>query len=273
MEKERKKELLKNGIYKNYIKQRKYNYYEGIATIYKDDNNKNVINYNAFNNINNDDIQDCERIRKAKHKQRNIINNHIEYLMKRQDYNLYFMTFTFNDEILKNTKQDTRKQKIRRLLNKITEDYILNIDYGKENEREHYHAVIAILKEKDNSYINEEKQTKNIIIDKQYKYGFYHMEKIRKENQDKTKLSNYITKLTLHSVKVIQSYVSVKKGSDYQKYKELRKKEKYLRHNKPPKYAKKIENILLKLDANQEKLENKEIEKIIKLFNYEIEIE
>ena len=31
--------------------------------------------------------------------------------------------------------------------------------------------------------------------------------------------------------------------------------------------------ILLKLDANQEKLENKEIEKLIKLFNYEIEIE
>lgn len=54
---------------------------------------------------------------------------------------LYFLTFTFTDDVLKNTSQKTRIRYIKQFLLEQTSQYILNCDYGKTTEREHYHAI------------------------------------------------------------------------------------------------------------------------------------
>lgn len=53
----------------------------------------------------------------------------------------YFITLTFNDYVMKNTTKQERLNLIKRYLNNQTDKYILNCDYGKQNGREHYHAL------------------------------------------------------------------------------------------------------------------------------------
>lgn len=55
----------------------------------------------------------------------------------------YFLTLTFNNEILENTTKEKRLLIIKNYLNNQTDKYILNCDYGKLNEREHYHALVV----------------------------------------------------------------------------------------------------------------------------------
>lgn len=55
--------------------------------------------------------------------------------------NVVFLTFTFKNEVLKNTNKDTRLRAIKKYLNDFASEYILNIDYGDKSQREHYHAI------------------------------------------------------------------------------------------------------------------------------------
>lgn len=52
-----------------------------------------------------------------------------------------FLTITFNDAALINNSSQTRKKYIRDTLNATCEDFVANIDFGKNTKREHYHAV------------------------------------------------------------------------------------------------------------------------------------
>lgn len=70
---------------------------------------------------------------------KNIIKNHLN--------ESYFITLTFSEETLNKTNKQKRLKLITKYLNNQTDKYILNCDYGKENGREHYHAV-AIAKDK-----------------------------------------------------------------------------------------------------------------------------
>lgn len=53
-----------------------------------------------------------------------------------------FLTLTFNDETLQNTSYKTRRIYVARYLKSQSDYYTANVDYGDENGREHYHAVI-----------------------------------------------------------------------------------------------------------------------------------
>lgn len=64
----------------------------------------------------------------------NILKNHLN--------ESYFITLTFNNDILENTTKAKRLLIIKNYLNNQTDKYILNCDYGKLNEREHYHALV-----------------------------------------------------------------------------------------------------------------------------------
>lgn len=178
-----------------------------------------IDDYGYFSPLTREQVDECERIRQNRKDQRQKIERHIEYLFSK-NYDLYFATFNFNDDALQ-MKADTRKQKVRRLLTQC-DDYILNIDYGKENEREHYHAIIAFREDKFHEYENEFGKLKFEEFDS-YDFGFYDLQRIRREGKSKDKLARYIAKLTSHSIKVKQQYVSVKKGSDYQKYQKILK--------------------------------------------------
>lgn len=100
---------------------------------------------------------------------------------------LWFVTLTFSDETLARTSQAYRKRLVKQFLNDYPE-YVANIDYGKENEREHYHALVA----------------GNSIIDSNWtKYGFIYNELCLLSDIDSTvpAVSKYVAKLSNHAVK------------------------------------------------------------------------
>lgn len=98
----------------------------------------------------------------------------------------WFYTFTFTDDVLSFTSPATRRRYISRILKNC--NYIANVDYGKKNGREHYHAVADCLIE-------------------DYPYGFYTAISIRLDYDcignctSLSRLSKYIAKLSNHSLK------------------------------------------------------------------------
>lgn len=223
IKKETKKELLESGKYQKYKEQDKKAFRKGIkeelnqiGTIY-DFLNDEIINIEDFYGMSKEEIENCKKINDARRKQTSKIKKHINYLLNDDNLIVFFLTLTFDDKALE-LKPSTRKKYITRILNNFA-DYILNIDYGKENEREHYHAVIAVKKNSKDIYKIRENghiHTKSHTLDK-YNMGYYDIKKIGTKEDDKTKVAKYITKLTLHSVKVNQTYVSDKKDSEWQK--------------------------------------------------------
>ena len=96
-----------------------------------------------------------------------------------------FLTLTFTNDTLENTSPKTRRIYVRNYLKSFNAPYVGNIDFGKRNGREHYHAVIGIDK------VDYSKWT----------YGAINGIKIRNETDDLTRISKYIAKLTNHAIK------------------------------------------------------------------------
>ena len=154
------------------------------------------------------------------------LKNHISYYM-RKGYKLVFATFTFNEDTIKKDKK-YRKETITRTLNKNKNviDYIGNVDYGKENGREHYHYILILKKDFKpitkistikSKKIRKFKEVTNLNIE--YKYGFTTYELIGKEEKDRDKIKNYITKLTLHGMKQEErNQLITKRNSPYHEY-------------------------------------------------------
>lgn len=234
-----RKELAENGTYGTYTATRR--------TLAKLNNLESLYKFNESTgeltkslngsvlDISDEEIQECENMRKCKNEQRSKIEHHVKFLFERsinQESVLMFGTFTFDDDALMK-KADTRKQKVRRTLSKCADDFIMNIDYGTENEREHYHAIIEFDVKRDELYQDENGHWRDKEIDKLYGFGFYSLVPVRlDEDTSAEKLSRYLVKLVFHSVKVTQSYVSVKKGSRYQQMKKLNEQTKRLGRSK-----------------------------------------
>lgn len=99
-----------------------------------------------------------------------------------------FLTLTFTDDVLNSTTEETRRRYVSRFLKSITNNYVGNIDWGKENGREHYHAVISGI---------------DINMSSWDKYGFSDCRTIGRKNDDTTssKISKYLYKLSNHATK------------------------------------------------------------------------
>jgi hypothetical protein len=97
----------------------------------------------------------------------------------------WFITITFNDETLENTNEQTRRKYVSRWLKSLTPFYVANIDYGKTKGREHYHAII----------------TSDTRPPKSWNYGFIDILKVKTTDNDTTRISKYISKLTNHAIK------------------------------------------------------------------------
>ena len=95
-----------------------------------------------------------------------------------------FLTFTFTDETLQTTTFEFRKRYIRDWLSKLNCPYVANLDFGKKNGREHYHAVVAI----------------SSVDFSSYSLGSLNGIKI-KSGSSSIALSRYIVKLTSHCLK------------------------------------------------------------------------
>lgn len=96
-----------------------------------------------------------------------------------------FVTLTFNDVVLASTNFKTRRTYVSRFLKSFNTLYVANVDYGKLNGREHYHAVL---------------QCESIPLNCWY-YGVSHVEKCYNYCYSSSKLSHYIVKLVNHALK------------------------------------------------------------------------
>lgn len=216
---EKRQECLKNGKFKDYMMVRSALRHSGrFDELFCDGH----LNFDVFSlaGLTEEDVVVCERIRQSVSSQRDKVEEHISFYIGLTDYKVYFATFTFSDDTLSRTSPDTRKQKIRRLISSFCDDFLLNIDFGSENEREHYHAVLIV--RSDIHPVNDGKSLRFSQLDSYSDYGFYNVKQVSFNHDDADKLSAYLAKLTMHSVKVKQSYISVKKGSPYQMWQKLK---------------------------------------------------
>lgn len=106
-----------------------------------------------------------------------------------------FLTLTFNDDALKNNTADSRRQAVRRFLNLFNVPYVANIDFGKKNGREHYHAVIQIGK------IDYHLWTYGAINGLRIRNDLKYDEDGVVSSESVEKISRYVAKLTNHAIK------------------------------------------------------------------------
>ncbi len=132
------------------------------------------------------EYNECFKINRASYNRTQRLKQRIESMLLNGQ--CLFLTLTFTDETLQNTTPKERRVAVSRYLKQFNCRYVANIDFGKENGREHYHAVI-----------NAEK----ISFDSWRKYGNINAERIRNRDltTDKTKLAKYICKLSNHAIK------------------------------------------------------------------------
>lgn len=101
-----------------------------------------------------------------------------------------FVTLTFTDEILAKTSVITRRRYVSRFLKACGAEYAANIDFGRLNNREHYHAVIAV-----------DKIPPKALDFWRNKCGAVNAEKIR-HSKDNKAVALYMTKLFNHAIKL-----------------------------------------------------------------------
>lgn len=267
LNKELKSEMLNNGKFRQ-LRQIDKNLYSETQMCLKDFINTSskseeiasyseLIQYLLFNSdiedINLKELESYFQLTKAKSNKRNRIKNQIKYYTDKQ-YSLVFATFTFDNKAL-NLTNKYRRDLITRTLNKNEHivDYIGNIDFGKLNEREHYHYILVLNKSfnpelKQRAITTNGKHIKydsveNLEID--YKKGFCSFELIQANQDDYQKVQNYLAKLTLHALKNEKfEKLIYKKESPYQTYKkQIERNKKERKEMIEERHKKKVENL------------------------------
>ena len=119
-------------------------------------------------------------------------------------YPSLFLTLTFTDGVLKSTSSDSRRRYVNRFLNALDCKYVANIDFGKKNGREHYHAVVRVEK----------------IDYSLWQYGAINGLRVRLDKTSSAEcLAKYVAKLTNHAIKETTKRCAImysrKKYKDY----------------------------------------------------------
>lgn len=153
-----------------------------------------LINYNhkryiSFkDHIPFEENKDYERKLKSRYQKCSRIKKRFVYLLTRFDY-IWFITFTFDNYYINKTDR-TKRDLMKSVLNTHDFKYMLNIDYGKKTEREHYHCILATnIDFNVNQYIQSHYPCHCLAI------------QCKKGKKDFVRLSKYINKLTNHCLK------------------------------------------------------------------------
>lgn len=134
-------------------------------------------------------IPEFEKLLNARYHKNSRIRERLVYLCSRYEY-IWFCTFTFKDDHIDKCMR-TKRDLVKKVLNDYDFKYILNIDYGKNTEREHYHCILATNYNLD---INE-------LFQSNYKGGFSLSIQCKNGVDDIKRLSKYINKLVNHCIK------------------------------------------------------------------------
>lgn len=97
-----------------------------------------------------------------------------------------FVTLTFEDKYL-DSSLETKREYCKRFLSSFEMPYVANVDYGSQNGRIHFHAVIACPREQ--------------LEKEPWHYGFQYLETCRTDTDDEKRLSKYVAKLSAHALK------------------------------------------------------------------------
>ena len=146
--------------------------------------------FNAFqNNIPFEKDPTFEKLLNARIQKVGRIKKRLLYLLLRYKY-IWFFTFTFDSNYI-NKCERTKRDVIKEVLNTHDFKYILNIDYGKQNHRQHFHCILATNCEFD---VNQYFQTF-------YNGGFSLSIQCKNGIDDFNRLSKYVDKLVHHCIK------------------------------------------------------------------------
>lgn len=174
-----KQSLIDCGLVKQYERARAKSFFEGDRSALDElEDNVGFVYVDTCRKIENSRFQ---RVKRCKMRIKGIVF----------DGDAIFLTLTFNDEILASTSQETRRRYVTRLLKRYCAKYVANIDFGKLNGREHYHAIV-------------ECDVKNAEMLKKAwgkKCGFADFRKIGSKEDDLKKTTKYINKLNAHCFK------------------------------------------------------------------------
>lgn len=156
---------------------------------------QNVIDYNhnkylAFkNNIPFVLNKEYESILNSRYLKVSRVKKRLLYLFIRYKY-IWFCTFTFSDKYI-NKSDRTKRDLIKSVLNTHDIKYILNVDYGKQNMRQHFHCIVATNIDFD---VNQ-------FFQNYYSGGFSLSIQCKNGVDDFKRLSKYINKLVNHCIK------------------------------------------------------------------------
>lgn len=133
---------------------------------------------------------ECSKIIQAQQKKRKRLQDKITNMLDTCT-DVIFVTFTFSDDYLNTTSALYRRKSISAFLRKYSSIYIANIDFGKLNGREHYHAIVG------NYFPSKALDEYRSIF-----HSSIHVERVRNHTNDKRRLARYIAKLTNHALKI-----------------------------------------------------------------------
>lgn len=159
----------------------------------------------------------CENLNHSKYARTSRMKKKIETMLTLGECS--FVTLTFAPVILENTTEETRRQYVRKYLKEQSPCYLANIDYGKKNEREHYHAVVF---------------GRVDLLPWRKKCGRINAKPVRyfeerQDNDSPVKLAKYITKLTNHAFKETAEQQRIIYSSNYSQFVLQAKKDKVKR--------------------------------------------
>lgn len=221
--KELKKELVQSGKYEDFCYQ---------MFVLRSTGNYELMNDASAYDLSSDEFIASCQLRNAKNKTWSRLYDHARFLAFKYPGKVFFITLTFNDWAL-SLSPSYRRDMVSRFLNEYCLDYIANIDYGSENGREHYHAIIVPRSDLSLSprrlESNKVHYYAEFLDGYKQKYGFYECELIDFDADNIEKVSRYLAKLSNHSIKVKQTKIMTKKNSEYHSWKNRCSKTNY--HN------------------------------------------
>lgn len=141
-----------------------------------------VYEYNWIKAEHPDLYSEAERVAAADFKRNTRLKKRIQTFMDMG--NCIFLTLTFTDDFLNRTSSGYRRQVVTRYLKSLSTYYVGNIDFGEENDREHFHAIVVC----DHVDLTT------------WKHGFIYAQKV-KRSSNPLRMAKYISKLTNHAVK------------------------------------------------------------------------
>lgn len=174
---------------------------------------KMLDSYNYFNDIlTENDFKAVLRHKRNRANRRRRANKKIYAIRYLNQPTIVFGTCTFNDDqfFKKNGKpisEERRTRKVNEWIKKHFDYSVVNIDYGKKNEREHHHFVGVLKNTEQVELIKGKSKTGYAmyeLVNKDYELGFEPtLELVEYDPLDfrMKKLSNYLLKINNHENK------------------------------------------------------------------------